>query len=83
MGCTPVYSNGNTTVRPKSRSRKSSTAQARFDRIVLIADLDGKVSARCYTGATYTDAVIPYGCLANLVGDGAKMLRHLYQKNAR
>ncbi len=83
MGFTPVYSNGNTTAPRSSRSRKSSTSRARFDRIVLIADMDGKVYARCYTGATYTDAVIPYGCLANLVGDGAKMLRHLYQKNAR
>ncbi len=56
--------------------------QAKFDRIVLIADIDGKVHARCYTGRDYVDAAIPYGCLAVLVADGAKMLSHLYQKAA-
>ena len=54
-----------------------------IDRIVLIADLDGKVYARCYTGANFIDAAIPYGCLANLVADGAKMLAHLYQKESQ
>ncbi len=78
LPCSP----GTTTARRSNRSRKPSTSQAKFDRIVLIADMDGKVHARCYTGATYIDAAIPYGCLANLVGDGAKMLRHLYQRVA-
>jgi len=82
MGYTPVYSNGSTNPRPKSRPRKSSTAPASFDRVVLIGDVNGKVYLRCYTGSDYVDAAIPYGCLAVLVSAGAKMLSHLYQKVA-
>lgn len=54
-------------------------ATPRIDRIVLINNLDGKIYARCYSGSNFTDAVMPYGCLANLVADGAKILAGLYQ----
>ena len=54
--------------------------EAKFDRIVIISNLDGKVYARCYSGAAHSDAVLSYGCLSNLVSDGAKMLGHLFQK---
>jgi hypothetical protein len=73
--------NGATTALPlNQKPRRFRLPDKQFDRIVLIANLDGKVYARCYTGKTYVDAVVPYGCLAVLVSDGAKMLSHLYQK---
>ena len=52
-----------------------------IDRIVLVY-LDGKVTARCYSGKNYTDATITPQALALLVSDGAKIMLNVHQKMA-
>ena len=74
-------SNGPKASHRRSRKPKPLPGDLRIDSITIVS-LDGKVYARLYRGAKFIDAVIPYGCLANMVADGAKMLAQLYQKES-
>lgn len=52
--------------------------ERKIDRIRILY-LEGKVYARCYTGNVFTDAEMSSGCLANMVGDGGRVLEAIHQ----
>lgn len=76
------YWSGLKTLRPlNQKPRRYHLPGKTIDRIVLVY-LDGKVTARCYSGKNYTDAAITPQALALLVSDGAKIMLKVHQEMA-
>jgi len=73
-------SGATTTGRQSNRSGRTSPLPAKKLTSLTVVEVDDEVFIRCYSGKNFVDAVVTVGCLANLVADGARVLRSKIQK---